>query len=154
MKKILMLLVMISVLGCPVQVSAQETPASVGTSALIGTAAEQNPALYKDLFITLVYPQVEAAIDKYYSDYMTYLPSEDPWSYEILSIEKAPRGSYAFTVQLQVRPYVGPHLSVGLDRVTLALSLSGTEVLKFEHLESHQLPPHYSGIMKSRLPGA
>lgn len=157
MKKILAVFAVISVLICPVRVSALEAPpsynASAGTAALIGTSAELNPELYRELFITLIYPQVEAAIAAYYDNYMTYLPGEDPWSYEILNIEKTPMSNYSYTVQLQVRPYVGPHLSVGLDRITLMLSLSGTEALKFEHLESYPLPPHYSGIMKSKLPG-
>lgn len=157
MRKILTAFLILSVLAYSAPATAlgvlPSDNVSTGTSALIGTTAEENPALYKDLFIALIYLQVETAIDDYYDDYMTYLPSEDPWSYEILSIEKAPIGSYAYTVQLQVRPYVGPHISVGLDRITLLLGLAGTKTVKLEHLESYPLPSHYSGMIKSKLPG-
>jgi hypothetical protein len=42
--------------------------------------------LYKNLFITLIYPHVEKAIGDYYDEYMNYLPGEAPYSYKFLSI--------------------------------------------------------------------
>jgi|GEM_PF-957090 len=155
MKKTLAVFAILSVLTCSVPVSASDALSNSvysETSALMATKAEQNPLLYKDLFVTLVYPQVEKAIDAYYDDYMSYLPGEDPWSYEILNIEKSQGFSYSYIVQLQVQPYVGPHIRVGRDRITLRLSLTGAELVKFEHLESYALPPDYSGMLRSKLP--
>jgi hypothetical protein len=84
---------------------------------------------------------------------MNYLPGEAPYSYKFLSIEKNhPYENYSYTVVLQAAPYVGPHLSVGVDRITMEIGLSGVTVEKYEHLESHPLPPHYQDIWKKPLP--
>jgi hypothetical protein len=113
-------------------------------------AAEE---LYKNLFITLIYPHVEKAIGDYYDEYMNYLPGEAPYFYKFLSIDKnRPFKNYSYTIVLQVAPYVGPHLSVGVDRTTMKIELSGVTIEKYEHLESHRLPPHYQNILKKPLP--
>lgn len=119
-----------------------------------GTDTEQTTdEVYKNLFLTLIYPHVEKAIDDYYDEYMNYLPGEAPYFYKFLSIEKnRPYKIYSYTIVLQVAPYVRPHLSVGVDRITMKIELSGVTVEKYEHLESHRLPPHYQNILKKPLP--
>ncbi|MHB8065896.1 MAG: DUF3888 domain-containing protein [Ruminiclostridium sp.] len=106
----------------------------------------------KDIFITLIYPYVEKAIGDYYSKFMTYLPGEDPWSYMILNIKKLPEHNYSYIISLEVSPYVGPHLSVGTDHITLRIDLSGVTIEKFEHIKSYPLPPHYQNILKGKWP--
>ena len=53
---------------------------------------------------------------------------------------------------MEVQPYVGPHLSVGRDRITLKIDLDKVKVEKFEHIESFELPPNYQNIIKKKLP--
>lgn len=113
---------------------------------------EQNEELYKNLFITLLYPHVEKAIHDYYDEYMTYLPGEAPYSYKFLSIEKTPGLNYSYVIKLEVQPYVGPHLSVGVDHITLKIDLGKVTVERYEHLKSYELPPYYQGIFKKKLP--
>ena len=108
--------------------------------------------LYYNLFVTILYPYVQKAIDNFYGEYMTYLPSEAPYGYELIKIEKTPELNYSFTVVLEVQPYVGPHLSVGRDRITFSIDLDGVKVKQFEHLESYELPPNYQSIIKKKLP--
>jgi hypothetical protein len=33
--------------------------------------------------------------------------------------------------------------------ITMKIELSGVTIEKYEHLESHRLPPHYQNILKS-----
>jgi hypothetical protein len=113
---------------------------------------ELGESLYQNLFITMIYPYVNKAIDDFYDEYMTYTPGEAPYSYKFLDIKKTPGLNYSYVVKLQVQPYIGPHLSVGLDNITLKIDLDKTTVEKFEHIKSYQLPPHYQGIMKKSLP--
>jgi hypothetical protein len=100
----------------------------------------------------MLYPYVEKSIDNYYDEYMTFLPSEAPYSYKFIKIEKTPELNYSFTIVLEVQPYVGPHLSVGRDRITFTIDIDGVKVKKFEHLESYELPPNYQSIIKKKLP--
>lgn len=108
--------------------------------------------VYYNLFITMLYPYVEDSIADYYNEYMTHLPGEAPYSYKFIRIEKTPGFNYSYTLELEVQPYVGPHLSVGRDRITFKIDLNEVEVEKFEHIESHELPPHYQDILKKNLP--
>ena len=108
--------------------------------------------MYYNLFVTMIYPYVEEAIADYYSEYMTYPPGEAPYSYKFINIERTPGLNYSYTLVLEVQPYVGPHLSVGQDRITFKIDLYGIEVEKFEHIKNYELPPHYQDIIKKRLP--
>jgi hypothetical protein len=127
----------------------QTQPISNDSQIIIEEPKEE---LYKNLFITLIYPHVEKAIDDYYDEYMTYLPGEDPWFYKFLSIEKTQGLNYSYIIKLEVQPYVGPHLSVGIDHITLKIELGNVKVEKYEHLKSYELPPHYQDIIKKKLP--
>jgi len=113
---------------------------------------KQNEQVYYNLFITMLYPYVEEAIADYYSEYMTHPLNADPYDYRFISIEEIYGLNYSNTVELEVHPYVGPHLSVGRDRITFKIELDGVNIEKFEHLESHELPSRYHDIIKKKLP--
>lgn len=115
-------------------------------------AVSKNYEVPQNLFLALIMPYVDKAIDNYYSEFMTYLPGEDPWSYQILNIEKVPDTNYSFILKLEVSPYVGPHLSVGEDRITLKIEPSGVTIEKFEHLKSYPMPPNWQNIFKGKWP--
>jgi len=107
---------------------------------------------YKNLFTTLLYPYVDKAIEEFYSEYLKYPPREDLFFYNFLSIIKNPEHNYSYTIKLEVQPFVGPHLSVGLDHITLKIDLSGVNVERYEHLKNYELPSNYEGIFKKKLP--
>ena len=112
----------------------------------------QNEQVYYNLFITMLYPYVDEAITDYYSEYMTSCPNTAPYFYELTSIEKEYGLSYSYTVEVEVNPYIGPHLTVGRDRITFKIKLGEVNLEKFEHLESHELPSRYQDIIKKKLP--
>ena len=109
---------------------------------------ESQEILYQDFIITALAPTINKAISDYYKNILTYSPGYSSRFIKILDIERpnGNRTSY-FIIQIEVQPYVGPHITVGKDRLSIELSSPGTQVLKsFEHLEDHPLPEHYQDI--------
>lgn len=110
--------------------------------------------LYQDIYITLLMPYIDKAINSFYEKYFTYLPGADPYFVNILSIER-PNGyrTYFFILKLEVLPYIGPHISVGRDQITIEIKYgSKPKVIKFEHDESYPLPPNYQIYAKKWPP--
>ncbi|HEY5560541.1 MAG TPA: DUF3888 domain-containing protein [Clostridiaceae bacterium] len=106
--------------------------------------------LYQDIFISLLLPYIQKEVDKYYSKYLTDTPMVAPYTVYVLSVEK-PIGyhSFLFNIKLQVDSYIGPHLGVGLDYITVTVGgARDVEIKKFEHIKSYELPPNYQDIIK------
>lgn len=104
--------------------------------------------LHQDVIITALSPTINTAIEDYYKTYLNYTPLYDSTSIEIIDIER-PNGNrtWHFIINLEVRPFVGPHITVGKDRLSIDLSYPGTQdILKFEHIEDHPLPDHYKDL--------
>lgn len=107
--------------------------------------------LYQDIFISLLSPENDKAIDEYYQNFLTSLPTVYPYD---VYVEKAERiGEYRrfeFTVIIKVHPVVGPHINVGLDRIIFYIDGSGNvELRKFEHIRDYELPDHWKHILKN-----
>lgn len=101
--------------------------------------------LYQDVILTALAPSIDKAINDYYKNVLSYLPGYDFSFIKILNIERpnADRASH-FIINIEVEPYIGPHIAVGKDRMSIDLSSPGTQVLtNFEHLEDYPLPDHY-----------
>ncbi len=149
MKKIISILILITLVytwGVGVYAANQDFCDNGCCELPIETTETQ----FRNMVVTLIYPHVQKAIGDYYDEYMSYLPGEDPFSYQFISIEKVQ--NYTYIVIVEVHPYVGPHISAGKDRITLKIDLNGVKIEKFEHLESYKLPSHYGDIFKKPLP--
>lgn len=112
------------------------------------TDEESKEILYQDVIITALSPTIDKAIDEYYQNVLSYLPGYDSSFIKILNIER-PNGdrTWHFIITIEVTPYIGPHITVGKDRITLDLSYPGVpEILKFEHLEDYPLPERYKDL--------
>ncbi|MBU3156360.1 DUF3888 domain-containing protein [Clostridium estertheticum] len=57
----------------------------------------------------------------------------DAWAIDILSVER-PNGyrTFLFIIKMEVIPYVGPHLSVGVDRITITVDGIGEGLLELD----------------------
>lgn len=156
MKKIIAIILIICILSVAISIlelaNKKTNPFDSQSTSIQFDNTMSNQQMYYDLFITMLYLYVEKAIADYYSEYMTYPPSEDPFDYKFTKIEKTPELNYSYTVELEVQPYVGPHLSVGRDRITFNIELDEVSIEKFEHIESYELPPNYQDIIKKKLP--
>ena len=106
--------------------------------------------LYQDIFLSLLLPYIQEEVDKYYSKYLTTTPMVAPYTVYVLKAERQ-NGyrSFRFDLKLRVDSYIGPHIGVGIDHITVTVGGSGdVEVNKFEHIKSYELPPNYQHIIK------
>lgn len=114
------------------------------------TPEHSKEELYQDIFCSLISPYIQKSVSKYYSKYLTDIPTVDPWDYKILSVER-PNGyrSFVFVLKIEIIPYVGPHIGVGVDRLTIEVQGAGTvKVKNFKHIRNYELPPNYQNIIK------
>ncbi|MBU5677926.1 DUF3888 domain-containing protein [Alkaliphilus sp. MSJ-5] len=99
--------------------------------------------LYQDIFVTLLLPFIDKAVEEYYGSSYNVAP----YDVEVLSIER-PNAyrTFAFKIKLKVMPYIGPHLYAGEDHITISLELDEVRIIEFEHIKGYELPPHYKQI--------
>lgn len=112
---------------------------------------ETREEIYSDMFLLMLSPQIEAAINKYYSKTLTENPQVYPYMIDVV-LAKRVDTSFSFIVTVDVTPVVGPHISVGKDRLTFKVSPgiapSQAKLIKYEHLETHELPSHWKRIVR------
>lgn len=110
--------------------------------------------LYLDILMTLLLPNMQNAVDNYYKEYLSTTPSVAPYDVSILSMDRiGENGTFDFRIKLELHPYVGPHLDVGLDYITVRVNpVNKVKIEKFEHIKSYGLPSHYQNIIKKKLP--
>lgn len=107
--------------------------------------------LYQDIFCSLLLHYIQKSVSDYYSKFLTDIPTVDPWDINILSIER-PNGyrTFVFVLKIQVIPYVGPHLDVGVDNLTITVDGVGNiKINNFQHIKDPQLPPNYQHIVEN-----
>lgn len=94
--------------------------------------------LYQDIFILMLLPEIEKAVEDYYG--RPYFVA--PYQVKILNVGR-PNGyrTFGFILKLEILPYEGPHNSVGKDHITIKIEPGPTiQVEKFEHIESYDIP--------------
>ena len=115
---------------------------------------ESREELYQDIFMTLLLPYIQDEVNKYYKEYLTTSPGVAPYRVYILEVDRVNgyRG-FDFRLKIELHPYVGPHLDVGTDYITLRVNpVNNVKVEKFEHIRGSELPPYYQDIIKKKLP--
>ena len=111
--------------------------------------------MVNDILMLLLGPEIDKAVSDYYSKYLTYSPLVYPYQVEIVNIERIGGfRTFHFLLTLETTPVVGPHISVGKDRLTFEIAPTiipnQIKLKKFEHLETHELPPHWQDIIKQK----
>ncbi|MED1909056.1 DUF3888 domain-containing protein [Cytobacillus firmus] len=111
--------------------------------------------MVNDILMLLLGPEIDKAVSDYYSEYLTETPLVYPYQVEIVNVERVGGfRTFHFIITLETTPVVGPHISVGKDRLTFeiapTISPGQIKLKKFEHLETHELPPHWQDIIKRK----
>lgn len=93
--------------------------------------------IYQDIFVTLLLPCIEEAVENYYGQPF----SVAPYWVRILKVERS-NGyrTFLFEITIEVVPYYGPHNSVGVDHITIKVGANKAIVEKFEHVKSYKIP--------------
>lgn len=124
--------------------------ASTSSSETAYKAPEQSQQeLYQDVFVTLLNPCITKAIDDYYQQVLTTPPMYTPAYVEILNVER-PMGyrTFSYIIKLQIEPYVGAHIVIGVDQITIHVDAGTVKVEKYEHLKSYDLPSNLQNMIK------
>lgn len=102
------------------------------------TDEKSKEELYQDVFITLLTPYIQEAVNEYYGMVKGENPGVDPYFVKVLNVVR-PDGyrTYNFIIKFKVTPYIGAHNMVGLDHVTVEIELGKVKVIKFEHIEGY-----------------
>lgn len=106
------------------------------------------------LAITLLIPDIQKAVDGFYASYLTVSPAAIAY-FDDASVTKLEESESMsrYQVTIELAPYIGPHLSVGRDRLSFEVNAAGEVHLReFTHLESFALPEDYQLIVKKPLP--
>ena len=112
-------------------------------------AKESEEELVMDLLLTTISPTIQTAVSNYYKASLTDDPLVYPYEIKILNMEILGQDRpFQFLVTLEVMPVVGPHISVGKDRITLDISSGNIAVKEFKHIETYELPSYWQHIKK------
>jgi hypothetical protein len=112
--------------------------------------------MINDILMLFLSPEIDKAVKDYYSDYLKEPPVVYPYQIDIVNVERIGGfRSFHFIITLETTPVVGPHISIGKDRLTFEIRptiIPGQiKLKKFEHLETHDLPPHWQDILKQKI---
>lgn len=118
------------------------------------TPENSKEKLYQDILMTLLLPNLQNAVDNYYKEYLSLSPMVAPYDISILSMDRiGENGTFDFRLKLELHPYVGSHLDVGLDYIAIRINpVDKVKIEKFEYIKNYELPSYYKDIIKKKLP--
>lgn len=103
--------------------------------------------IYRDVVLSLIVPYMKKEINNYYKEYLTESPTIAAYSVDIINVKRV--GGNRIQLDVITHPYVGPHITVGDDRMIIEIAADGSIELKnFEHVKSHPLPWNWKHIIK------
>lgn len=119
-----------------------------------------DPQRLEHVVITLLMPEIEKSLNTFYSPYLTDTPTVASYiDTHIINIKGGEDihtngpGATHYAITVEVFPFVGPHVSVGKDHVTLDIAPDGIVTLNnFQHIESYELPWNLKPLIKKALP--
>jgi hypothetical protein len=104
----------------------------------------------QDILMNFLNPYINDAVQDYYEHLLREAPHVYPYLVDVIDSHRVNgfRG-FILSLTLDVTPVVGPHISVGEDRLTFEIS-SGPKVklVEYTHVKTHELPPHWQDIVK------
>ncbi|MCM3340333.1 DUF3888 domain-containing protein [Paenibacillus sp. MER TA 81-3] len=128
-------------------------PAQSNAAGTQGLPQEDSKILlYQDMLMLFLGPKIDAAVAGYYAKTLSAAPTVYPYQIDVVQAKRLGGfRQFHFMIELEVTPTIGPHITVGKDRLTfeVAPTIHGTgKLVKFEHLETHALPPNWQHLMK------
>lgn len=97
--------------------------------------------LYKDMLMTTLDPIISAEIEKQYGMPLLY----GLYDVDFLQIDREAYRGFSFILKVRVKPFVGPHNTIGIDEITLSITPSEIKVENFAHKKSFPVPDYKQG---------
>lgn len=109
--------------------------------------AEPHQEPLERLVLTLLTPNIQEQINRYYEDKLTVSPTFSPFlGGTELNVEYHPSH---IKVNVTVIPYVGPHLDVGMDSMKFRIDNTGAVMfLEYKHIRDYELLPNWQHILR------
>jgi hypothetical protein len=104
----------------------------------------------QDMLMNFLNPYINDAVDDYYQHVLKEHPLVYPYFVDVIQSHRVNgfRG-FILSITLEVTPVVGPHISVGEDRLTFEISAGPKiKLVKYVHLKTYELPPHWQDIVR------
>ncbi len=112
--------------------------------------ADSTELRLQDMLMNFLTPHINDAVWGYYQRLLLEPPLVYPYFIDVVDSKRINgfRG-FILSITLDVKPVVGPHISVGEDRLTFEIS-AGPEVklINYVHLKSYKLPPNWQHVVK------
>jgi len=124
-----------------------------GVYALTNKSPESSQEeIHHYIIASLLMPYILKSVNGYYSKFLNHPLSVAPWKVDFLS-EEQPNNNFRFVIKIKVLPYLGPHIRVGEDNITMSVEGPGEVVVNnFEHIKSDylNLPSNWQHIIKTK----
>ncbi|GGA41011.1 DUF3888 domain-containing protein [Paenibacillus physcomitrellae] len=104
----------------------------------------------QDMLMNFINPYINDAIQGYYQHLLRELPLVYPYFVDMIESHRVNgfRG-FILSITLDVTPVIGPHISVGKDRLTFEISAGPkAKLVNYTHLKTYELPTHWQDIIK------
>ncbi|MDM5246573.1 MULTISPECIES: DUF3888 domain-containing protein [unclassified Lysinibacillus] len=125
------------------------TTLSYAESDYYQPAKESKEEIVMNMFFSLLLPNIQETVSKYYSDYLTERPLVYPYQIKIINMERTGT-DFMYSVTLEVTPVLGAHNPVGRDQLTFSITPNEIKLKNFKHMETFELPPHLQDIIKKK----
>ena len=84
---------------------------------------DSNELQINDILMVLLNPEIQKAVNNYYSAYLSEPPTVYPYQIEIINVVRiGVFRSFHFLITLETTPVVGAHNQVGKDRITFEIA--------------------------------
>lgn len=104
----------------------------------------------QDMLMNFLNPYINDAVQDYYQHLLLELPLVYPYFVDVIESHRVNgfRG-FILSITLDVTPVVGPHISVGEDRLKFEISAGPkVKLVNYTHLKTYELPPHWQDIVR------
>lgn len=131
--------------------SNNQEQVETNSESIYNPVKQSREELYQDIFVSLLLPDIQKAVEDYYKNFLTEKPIVAPYNVHVLNAERLMGyRSFSFRLKLKVSSYIGPHLDIGDDYITIKIE-GGDKVTieKFEHIKSYyfDLPSNHQDIV-------
>ena len=100
-----------------------------------------NPERLGTIIVTLLIPQIRPVVEDYYKEHLTITPTVEAYNDSFVSNINGDIHASKYEISVVVRPYIGPHIDVGEDKISFTISSDGKAIVTgYEHLKNYELP--------------
>ncbi|NOU90232.1 DUF3888 domain-containing protein [Paenibacillus sp. LMG 31460] len=115
----------------------------------VSAIPNEDEAVCNAVIARLLSPQITSEVNKYYGKILVHPPTYAPFIGTQVTCEAASTNKTTYSVTVVVTPFVGAHVSVGVDEIKFLVGLSGdVKTVSYKHVEDHKLPPHLQDLYR------